>query len=123
MRQRSQERRRPTIVVNEDGGYLKASDVLAELQDKYPGTEGDVDPNAYVDASFEMADHPQVGDNILLFLWEDPLWGTSANTSKSAPSMVASRAGVGDVDAECRGSDLDPRPRFRGEPLPSGLDG
>jgi hypothetical protein len=61
-----------TVVVREDGGFLRASTVMAEIAQKYPELEQKVDPKSYVDVTFEGAMHPRVGDEVLLFLWPDP---------------------------------------------------
>lgn len=60
-----------TITVHEDGGYLPVSEVREELKAKGMA-EAATDPNGYVDVRFEGADHPQIGDTVILVLMKDP---------------------------------------------------
>lgn len=60
------------IVVNEDGGYVDARTIQAENQAKFPdspitASEGDV-----VDERFEGTEHPVIGQQVLLFVQNDP---------------------------------------------------
>ncbi|MFT4262059.1 MAG: hypothetical protein QM572_01630 [Nocardioides sp.] len=61
-----------TIKVHEDGGYLPASEVIAELKQKDPTVEPTLDPKGFVDVQFEGAAHPLVGDSVVLVLTNDP---------------------------------------------------
>lgn len=61
-----------TVVVNEDGGYLPASQVIAEAREKAPAATPTLDPNSFVEVRFEGAPHPQAGQKVLLFLMKDP---------------------------------------------------
>ncbi len=61
-----------TVVASEDGGFLRASEVMAEIAEKYPELDQKIDPQSYVDMIFEGAAHPRVGEEVLLFLWHDP---------------------------------------------------
>lgn len=61
-----------TITVHEDGGYVKASDIIAESHEKDPTVKIDLDPNGFVDNRFEGADHLVIGDDVILFLMKDP---------------------------------------------------
>lgn len=58
------------IVVREDGGYLEAAEVQRENQDKFPASR--TPATGFVDVTFEGASHPQVGEDVVLFLQHDP---------------------------------------------------
>lgn len=60
------------IVVNEDGGYVDARLIQAEIKEKFPDKTITAKPGEVVENRFEDAGHPVTGQEVLLFLHEDP---------------------------------------------------
>lgn len=63
---------RGRIVVNEDGGYADVRTMQAENQSKFPNSPITGKPGDVVDERFGGAEHPIVGQEVLLFLTQDP---------------------------------------------------
>jgi hypothetical protein len=60
-----------TIEVWEDGGYVRASDLAKQDADKFPQAEAGTE-DGWVEFVFEGAEHPKVGQAVLLFLNKNP---------------------------------------------------
>lgn len=61
---------RDQVIVREDGGFARATDIESENLDKFPGRKPTARPDDWIDLPFEGATHPKVGDEVILFLSE-----------------------------------------------------
>lgn len=60
------------IAVTEDGGYVDARTIQAENQAKFPDSPITARQGDVVDERFEGTEHPVIGQQVLLFIQNDP---------------------------------------------------